>query len=276
MEEIQEEAPVEQVESEVEAPVERPRDEQGRFAPGEDNVLEKRLKDKDEYIGRITNELGELRKLVEQVAQPVDKQDFSRIDEDIVENLELAPQIAARAFQQGDSIAYEKAIRAWGEVDPFGALRFEQQLAAHNMQQQLLAQTAPASEQLAAYNQQRQIEQVTLQVSARIPDFQEVMSTVDPERDPVPVGLLDGLQNPATAEGSLEAFYYWAKGRMTTNSSKASERVIAERAEEQHQQKTAAAVASVSAAPVTVGTDDELEALYNAFRAPSPTSIPYR
>lgn len=260
------------------------RDEQGRFvSPAADaELLEKRLRDKDEYISRLGNELGELRKAVQQVSErqpdkPPTRYDLSGVDEIIADNPQLAPQLAQAALQQGDSLAYERILRSWGEYDTFGALRFEQQVQSYNLQQQLLAAALPAQEQMQQMAHRQQVEQATLSVARRLPDFRDVIDGLDTDRDDIPLGLLNGIENPATAEGSLEALYYWAKGRNSTVSSQASERASQEYASEQHQQKTVAAVASpVSSPPASEGTDDELESFYRFFKTPSPTSIPYR
>ena len=247
--------------------------------PIEPDVIEKRLHDKDAYIAKLGNELGELRKQVSQIEKPAEPQyDFSSVDEVIQDNVDLAPQIALAALQQGDAIGYERAIRAWGEIDPFGALRFEQHQHGVALQQQIAAQTAPVQQQYEQQAVQNRVRTATMNVANRIGDFETVMSGIDITNEQIPIGLLQGIENANTAEGSLEALYYWAKGRNTSLTAQASQRVSAERAVEQDQQKKAAAVASASSATVTedTGDDDELNAFYQAFRAPSPTSIPYR
>lgn len=243
------------------------------------DVMEKRLKDKDAHSAKLGNELGELRKQVSQIEKPAEPQyDFSGVDEVIQDNVDLAPQIALAALQQGDAIGYERAIRAWGEIDPFGALRFEQHQHGVALQQQLAAQTAPVQQQYEQQAVQNRVRTATMNVANRISDFETVMSGIDITNEQIPIGLLQGIENANTAEGSLEALYYWAKGRNTSLTAQASQRVSAEYAVEQDQQKKAAAVASASSATVTedTGDDDELNAFYQAFRAPSPTSIPYR
>ena len=247
--------------------------------PVDPDVIEKRLHDKDAYIAKLGNELGELRKQVSQIEKPAEPQyDFSGVDEVIQDNVDLAPQIAMAALQQGDAIGYERAIRAWGEIDPFGALRFEQHQHGVALQQQIAAQTAPVQQQYEQQAVQNRVRTATMNVANRISDFETVMSGIDITNEQIPIGLLQGIENANTAEGSLEALYYWAKGRNTSLTAQASQRVSAEYAVEQDQQKKAAAVASASSATVTedTGDDDELNAFYQAFRTPSPTSIPYR
>jgi hypothetical protein len=113
--------PQEQAAAEPEAPVveeaapaeaEQHRDEQGRFA-AKDDVVEQRLKEKDRVIGSMAQELGDLRKMVEEriPAQPEQQYDLSGAAAAILENPGLAPQAAMLALKQGDDLAYEQVLR---------------------------------------------------------------------------------------------------------------------------------------------------------------------
>lgn len=78
--------------------------------------LEKRLQDKDEFIGRLSNELGELRQAVTQMDQRVNAPAPVEVTTDLIDtNPALAAQLA---YDQNNGVAFQAAFEAWKDFDP--------------------------------------------------------------------------------------------------------------------------------------------------------------
>lgn len=269
--------PVAETEQEVEEEAtDRPRDEMGRFAKANDEIPEpiaKRLADKDRFIGDLQRELGDLRQRVDQVAQP-QSQDFGDVESIVDENPGLAPNIAYQALNAGDDITYERVMRAWQEVDPLAAARFDTRVQIAQAQWQLQAQIQPSLQAGEAIANQQYVQQAAQSLQSRFPDFGDVLSTVDPQETEVPPYIQQMLTDPARTAEALEATYHWAKSVSGHTLAAQSQAQQQEQAEQAHREKTQATVASASSPPASEGTGDAfVDSLFAEFRKPSPFSI---
>jgi hypothetical protein len=282
--------PQEQAAAEPEAPVveeaapaeaEQHRDEQGRFA-AKDDVVEQRLKEKDRVIGSMAQELGDLRKMVEEriPAQPEQQYDLSGAAAAILENPGLAPQAAMLALKQGDDLAYEQVLRAWHEVDPFAAVNYNQRKLAWEAQQALRAEIAPQIQTASQLADREALAEASETLARQYTDFGGVIAALDPDTHKMPERYAARLAAATTAEekeGALEDIYFWAERQVGTQKQAAVDAAQAEDAAASREQKQQATVASASSAPATEGTGDpELDAFHQALLAPSPWQRPAR
>lgn len=281
---VEEQTPAEPVVAETEQGVEatdRPRDEKGRFARAEDDIPEpvaKRLADKDRFIGDLQRELGDLRQRVEQVVPLAQQQqyqpDYGDVETIVEENPNIAPNLAFQALNSGDDITYERVIRAWHEVDPLAASRFDTRVQTTQAQWQLQAQIQPSLQAAEATAAQQYVQQTVEELQNRLPDFGEVLSSVDPMTMDVPQYIQQIVVDPARIGEALEATYHWAKSLNAQNFAAQSQAQQQELAEQAHREKTQATVASASSPPASEGTGDSfVDSLYAEFRKPSPFSI---
>lgn len=136
-----------------EAAPERPRNEKGQFVKAEAEestddlrarleAAERRLADKDEYIGRQSNEVGELRRALEErlagLEQSVQQPRYAptQITAELIEqNPGAAVQLA---YEQQNPQALQIAMEAWKYEDPFAAASWvsQRQMEALNSQWQ--------------------------------------------------------------------------------------------------------------------------------------------
>lgn len=145
--------------------VDRPRNPDGTFAPKDEPAapdlsaelesLRKRLADKDAFIDRQGNELGELRKQFEErfdtLSAQVNQPAPTRITPDLID---ADPAGATRlAWEQGDQHTLSVAFQAWKDEDPASAGAWAAYTAAQTEMQQLREQQAA---ELAALRQELQ------------------------------------------------------------------------------------------------------------------------
>lgn len=177
---VVEEAPAEPVaETEEPAKQERLRNEDGTFAPNpvdepvaetqqadESDAdyatriaqLEQRLADKDEFIGRQSQEVAEVRRLMEQIAEKQNETPAAPPVQITGDMIDQNPAYAAQlAYEQDNGVAFAQAFEAWKEEDPFQAAAWatgkqnELQLAELERKQEerfaaLQATVAPAAQ----------------------------------------------------------------------------------------------------------------------------------
>jgi hypothetical protein len=106
--------------------------------PDELSTLRKRLADQEAFIGRQSNELGELRQKVEAIPQtPQPQTPAPSIDEDtfydaLDENPARAVEMAVKAQ---DGYAFEQAMKRWHEDDSYAATQYQLQAQAIQLEQ---------------------------------------------------------------------------------------------------------------------------------------------
>ena len=215
-------------------------------------ALEKRLADKDDFAGRLSNELGELRKLQEQIAENQARPQVSDWESLIDDNPAKAAQIA---LQAGNNIAYQQARQAWDELAP-GApdlfeqnLRFQKQLA--DMEAKLHETTAP----IAAQQTTQQVAQAYSQIKERYPDwdeFEDAMAQAVETRPLLKESLSKVLSSGDTVQqvAALEDLYLITAGRKSDTLAAETKKVAQSLAEETLQAKQDAVVVSATSAVV--------------------------
>jgi hypothetical protein len=216
----------------VEEPAEgRPRNPDGTFAAKEQpepqeeadasalqaqiQALEKRLADKDDFAGRLSNELGELRKLQEQALEHAQRPQVSDWDSLIEENPEQAARLA---IQGGDNYRYQQAREAWNDLAPGAPALFEQGLRMEKQIQDLEARFTQTTQPLQQQQQTQQIAGAYQQIQAKYPDFdkfEDAMAEVVETRPLIKESLTKVLTSGSPEEqvAFLEDLYVLTAGR---------------------------------------------------------------
>lgn len=227
------------------------------------------LGESQSMIGRQGNELGDLRRQVEeqnrilqelaQRPQP-QPQYMGPYMNDIDEN----PQgLAVEALERGDGRTLELALRAWGEEDPFGATTFLislQQQAAAQQAAQPVEQPTPATQATG-----QTLEEAMSAVVARHPDVEKYLPAVQQVAEEFPT-LRDSMKqgSPQLQAQAFEELLKIAKARDSETPKAAMKKVILKAQEEVQQELAEAQV--VSAKQQTAATrETRLDEFYRAF-----------
>jgi hypothetical protein len=198
------------------------RDEQGRYTSAREieeklTLLEKRLADKDEFIGRQASELGQLREGHQRLEQQLQYQAQPQYDYDdlIAEN---PAQAAMAAYEQGDSVALQRAAAAWDEVAP-GApaiwvqgIQREQQLRAEI--EQIRQTQAPVQQHYQSVQHEQASTNAVTSLLSAYEDFGAYAPTILQQLEGSPsdqAKLASG--NEATIRETMELHYFRAKMR---------------------------------------------------------------
>ncbi len=238
-----------------EAPVaeETPGEEQARLYAGRYKTLEEleaAHESLNRKIGEQGAELGQYRQ--QQQEQPAPQYDLSGAEDAVLENPAVAPQLLNTAYAQGDTIAYERTLRAWAEVDAVSANRYEAQRIAYESQQQI----QPQLQKIDAYESRNALEQNLGNVLSKHEDAAHVLASLDPTVHEIPRLITAGIQSPdpGLQADAGDALYQHAKGLNGATASAAATQAAAEHQQQARTAKTQAAVASSSTAPASVGT----------------------
>lgn len=215
-------------------------------------AYEKRLADKDEFINRQANELGDLRNRTSQIEQQAN---LSGWDEILYENPARAAELALNA---GDQRRYMQAREAWEEVAPGAARNYEQNITLQRELEQLKAQLYQSTEPLHARAELEQVATAYSQVKEKYPDYDdfedamgEVLNTRPLMKESLQSVLRNGdLQQQAAA---LEDLYLLTAGRKRDTLNEAANEAKATLDATAKAQRTAANVVTGGASPETVG-----------------------
>lgn len=223
-------------------------------------------------IGSLGNELGQLRKAVEQLEKPETAPSPAApfLPQGVAEAIEANPsQVATWALQNDNKMAFEAAMTEWYDQDPREAGRFERTLERELLKQELTQQIQPEIESVRSQQQARQVADAHRELSQAYPDFTATLeSATQDEVSGIDPNALQALQqtNPKAA---LELVYRWvAQGRQVKQ-----QQVSAQRAEEVRQEKREAAVVTAdSTTPATVDKTT-MEKLMESMLSPEPQSV---
>jgi hypothetical protein len=220
-------------EAEVEEPVAegRARNADGTFAAKEQpepqeeadasqlqaqiQALEKRLADKDDFAGRLSNELGELRKLQEQALEHAQRPAVSDWDNLIDEN----PAQAARiAIERGDQFRYQQARQAWEDLAPGAPDLFEQNMRMQQQVAQLEKRFTETTEPMQRTQATQQVASAYVQIKEKYPDFdklEDAIAEVVETRPLIKRNLTEALNGGSLEEqvAVLEDLYLITAGR---------------------------------------------------------------
>jgi hypothetical protein len=266
---VVEEAAVAEVAEETPPVDDRPRDEQGRFVAAEPAAedaaeqlaaLQKRLADKDEFINRQGNEIGELRKAFEEGFSSLGEKINSparRISEDLIDR---DPAGATRlAFEQGDQQSLAVAFQAWKDEDPASAGAWAAYTAS---QQEILAQRQAYEQRLAELEARidpvaqantdqrtaRQVREITSKYGAdEISAFVQSDAFTDLANE-FPWARQALMEDPAP---TIESLFLVHRGRTADTLTRTVQEVARETAEQAAQATSDAYVASASTASAT-------------------------
>jgi len=268
---------------------EQPRDEQGRFVAKErPEWLPPQFKSEEDFarsygelqsvLGRQGQELGELRKIAEQISERTPQpQNFGQLQGALEENPEA---VAYWAAQQGNEQMLEQALAAWNQraldegdaVSLRNAQRFERDIELAKLKYEFSQEVTPSIEQVQREAGVRALALARRELSAKYPDFDQVMESItesDVEGlDPQVIGQLQKTDPKA----ALETVYRWAVvGRSSTAAASEAHADEAEK-EAALQRKREAAVATSSSAPAR-GEKSAKEALKDFMLTPEPHSV---
>jgi hypothetical protein len=179
--------------------------------------LEKRLADKDDFAGRLSNELGELRKLQEQTLEHAQRPQISDWDALIEENPAQAAQIA---IKNGDNFRYQQAREAWNDLAPGAPEVFEQNLRLQHEMAELKQQFQQTTAPLQHQQQTRQVADAYQEIRAKYEDFdkfEDAMAEIVETRPLVKGNLTEVLTSGSHEErvAFLEDLYVLTAGRAT-------------------------------------------------------------
>jgi hypothetical protein len=242
----------------------RPRNPDGTFAPkaaeeapeaadaaalqAQIAALEKRLADKDDFAGRLSNELGELRKLQEQALEHASRPQVSDWDSLIDDDPARAAQIA---LQAGDNYRYQQAREAWNDVAPGAPEVFEQNLRLQKQMADLEQRFTQTAEPLAAQQKTQQVATAYSAIREQYPDFdkfEDAMAEVVETRPLVKRNLAAALQSGDANEqyAVLEDLYLITAGRKSDTLREAQTQAAQSFAEETLKAKQDAVVVSAT------------------------------
>jgi uncharacterized coiled-coil protein SlyX len=231
------------------------RDEKGRYASSREleeklSTLEKRLADKDEFIGRQSTELGTLRQQWEafqaQQAQPQYDYD-SLIDQD--------PAAAAMAaYDRGDQYELNRAVQAWNEVAPGAPRLWAQNLQMQQTFEERIAELDKRSVPVQQHYQQQQQDtanqQAVDQIRGEYTDFGAYAPSIleQIQGSPRDIQRLSS-GDPEEIKDVLERHYFRAKMRAGDTLTEAATVHAQQAAEDTRAAKLASAVASSASSP---------------------------
>jgi hypothetical protein len=260
-EEITAEADVEPEDGEEPEP-ERPRDEHGRFVKQDrPDWLPPQFKSEQDFarsyaelqslLGRQGQELGELRRIAEQIADSTPRNAqpaFANVSESLDENPEA---VAYWALQQGhipgESALMDQILDAWYVENPRAASRFEREVEIARLKHEFTQEVQPSVEAVRQESLKRAALLAQRDIKSKYPDFDQVMESITEEEvaglDP---NVLRQLQQ-TDPKAAIELVYRWVKVSKQGKQDASKEAVRSESLE----RKRKAAVASSSATPAS-------------------------
>lgn len=267
-----------------EAAEEQPRSPDGKFASktadigAEVEALRKRLADKDEFISRQGNELGDLRKTLEERFDTLEQRAAQpRYSADAIVDAETAAAITQSAWASGDQATAAHAYREWKEYDPASAGAWAGYIAAKQEAEALYAQQAQEIDALrqqfvpisqATVEQQRAAEVKSL--TAEIPPDQ-LYAFLESEQFLQLAGehgMEADLADPSKTVNAIKTLFYVHRGRTADTLNQTVQDVARATAEQAEQATTDAYVASASTATATTSvTRTEEEQIADSLAA---------
>lgn len=297
---IEEERPEgEEQEQELEPGVAEPETEEVEEPDDVANYLAKYGGDVDEalkaaveaqkVIGRQGAEVGELRKVAQQVdelralveaqnepqyEEPPPQYDPGSIDEYLAENPQHIPALARQAIDAGDGFLYQRALAAWGELDQVGAMDFHARAVSDAAIERLREEMAPAVQSAQRAETTNQFAAAYETVASRHEDFAMVMNAITDETIAgFPKSVIGALQtgDQATKQEVLETLYRWTKTEQAGSLSQAASAAVA-----QTQQDSRAARQNAAVASTTTSQGREVKSNLDAFHEQFQASDAFR
>ncbi len=228
------------------------------------------LNESQSMIGRQGNELGDLRRELQEMRQAM-QQGFQQAPQQpqyvgpYTNSIDEDPRgLVMEALERGDGVTMEKALRAWGDYEPFEAATFLitlQQQAAAAPAAPDPAPTAPTTPQGPS------LEDAMADVVSRHPDVEKYLPQVEQVSQEFPT-LRESMRagTPAAQAQAFEELLKIAKTRsLEGDTSKAMKRVILRTQEEVRKEKADAAVVSAKNRSAASSRESKLDQFYEMF-----------
>ena len=243
----------------------RERDEKGRFVAKErPEWLPQQFKSEEDFahsygelqslLGRQGQELGELRKIAEQIAaQPQQTAPIGQIQAALDENPEA---VAYWAAEQGNEHVLDQALAAWtqkamdeGDASSLrDASRFEREIELAKLRYEFAQEVKPSIEQVQQETGKRALAIARKELAKKYPDFDQVMESVtEAEVAGLDPQLLGELQRH-DPKAALDTIYRWVAVERLAVDAASSVSKETER-QESRERKLAATVATSTSAP---------------------------
>ncbi len=232
----------------------------GKFKTPED--LGKGYEELQAVLDRQGSELGELRKLQDQVQALEQRQSAPQINQDTIdwfdEQVEQNPYAAANWARQNDpsGVLYDRAMDQWYEINPRHAGAYERHMEQQQFLAQLQGQLEPALRPLLQQKEANDFQQAMVDVARRFPDFDRVSGQIMEAAESAPE-VLSALQEGDLASKTrvIENLYWMARGRAATSLAEAAQGAATSAAVQTQAAKMAAQIASPSV--TNPPTDDD-------------------
>ena len=225
-------------------------------------TLRKRLADKDAFIDRQGNEIGELRTVLEERFNALQEQANrpAPVGLDQIQDAASAAAATRAAWEQGNQEVAAAAFSEWKEYDPAAAGAWAAYTAAQNEMRQMQAQYQQELQELrqsvqpltqATVDAQRQagIQALTAEIPA-----DEVLAFVSSDSFPQlaqEFSLEDNLADPTKQVAAIKSLYLIHRGRTADTLNRTAQDVARTTAEEAAQATNDAFVASASTTSAT-------------------------
>lgn len=289
-EEVEAAAAEEPVESEEVEEDEGPqRDEKGRFVAKErPEWLPPQFKSEEDFarqyaelekvIGRQGHELGELRKLAEQIAaEPRQQAPIGQVQAALDENPEA---VAYWAAENGNEAVLDQALAAWTQkaIDEGDATalrdanKFEREIEFARLRYEFSQEVQPSIEQVKQESGKRALAIARRELASKYPDFDQVMESVtEAEVAGLNPHLLGELQK-TDPKAALETIYRWVAVERTAQST-AQDAAVSEAArQESLERKRQATVATSTLVPAS-GEKTNVERFKEMLLEPDEHSV---
>lgn len=224
----------------------------GKFKSVDD--LAEAYKNLEKHAGSQGNELGDLRKQVEEIKTKVDREpepQYAAVDTETINALdELAeknPVEAARWALQYQPLLYDRVMEVWFGNDPRGASRFETSLTLGAAKQEWVKEIAPALQPLQRQSQEQEFARAWATVGQKYPDMEshaEAMLEAAKTAPELAAALQSG--DMASKERLIENLLFLARGRQADTLASAAVEAARTQKTKAQSEKLAAAVASGS------------------------------
>lgn len=237
----------------------RPRDENGRFIKAEPEVdyraeleaLQQRLAAKDEFNGRLSNELGELRKQIQEgFSKP---QAPSSWDDLIEENPAQAVAQAYDLYKAGDPAAefnMRRAAQAWEEISPGAPALWAENVRLRQETEQRFAQIEQRTQPVVQQTEDQARARAYLAVKAKHSDIEQHVEAMQQVSTKFPA-LVTAIESgsPQEAEQGWEALYLLAKAGKADTLQQTAQEVARNALDGEQRVRQEAAVASAATVP---------------------------
>jgi hypothetical protein len=247
--------------------------------------LEKAYREAEQRLGQQSNEVGQLRRDLDEQKGAISAMQSSsnapQITDDLVSQVdELAsenPQGAAMWALENQPLLYNRVMQIWAGTDPLGAGRFENALMRDQMQQEMTEQFekkyGSTVSTVTEQTQASQFDTAWRAVATKVPDLADRADAMMEAAAAAPE-LAAALQSGdvASKERLIENLYWLAKGKQADHLAAAATDLGRQQQKDASARKRGASVASGSSAQAR-GEKTNIESWKEQFLEAPSTSI---